>query len=226
MRILKYAGILLVALVVGGAAVLKIMQSTVGGGHYSMPSGSMMPTLRPGETFIALPIGNPDALSRGDIVVFRKPTQPDVKYVFRIMGLPGDTIELRGGMVVLNGSPLPQESTEPFALDKSQHPHLRNCRTGPEDDLCEIDRSRETLPTGRAYGVLNLGETRLDTFGPTTVPPGHVFVMGDNRDNALDSRFPDTGMVPFENVSGVLWRRLFGQNESGFSLERSFGRVQ
>lgn len=226
MRILKYAGILIVALVVVGAVGLKIMQYTVGGGHYSKASGSMMPVLRPGETFVALPIGNPDALSRGDIVVFRKPAQPDVRYVFRIMGLPGDTLELRDGMVVLNGSPLPQERTKPFVLEKSKNPQLRNCRTGPEGDLCEIDRSHETLPSGRSYGVLDLGKTQLDTFGPTTVPPGHVFVMGDNRDNAVDSRFADTGLVPFENITGVLWRRLLGQGATGFSLDRSLGRVR
>jgi signal peptidase I len=153
--------------------------------------------------------------ARGDVVVFRYPGARDEDLVKRVIGLPGDTIEVRDGVVLLNGRALPRERIADFASPVTPNspcegPAVRAIPGDRGDTLCAIPRFRETLPDGTSYDVLDqLVNGEGDNFGPVTVPEGDLFVMGDNRDDSLDSRFdrdrtrnPGVGLLPAENVLG------------------------
>ncbi|WP_221795319.1 signal peptidase I [Aquisediminimonas sediminicola] len=152
---------------------------------------------------------------RGDVVVFRAPPENKVDYIKRLIGLPGDVVEIRSGQVILNGKPVPR-----VPMDDFLKPISANSQCEPQPflntpvaeilpdghEVCRYRRFRETLPNGKSYAVLDLGDIAKDNVAPTVVPEGHYFMMGDNRDNSLDSRFsPDEGgigMVPEENLIG------------------------
>lgn len=212
---------------------------------FSIPSASMMPNLLVGDylfvskwsygysrySFPFHPINFDGRLlggvpERGDVVVFRHPTTGD-DWVKRVIGLPGDTIEVRDGVVILNGQPIPRAQMEPFDLPvtpnspcPTERPGIENYAVRLTTDAnggqhCLYPRYRETLPNGRSYEVLDQGiVTPADNFAngqPVTVPPGQLFVMGDNRDDSLDSRFPadvpderarGVGLLPIDNVLG------------------------
>lgn len=158
--------------------------------------------------------GDPE---RGDVVVFRHPVSGR-DYIKRLMGIPGDTIQLRAGQVILNGTPVPQEPDgayrEVMALQGSQRMRPR-CENGPVGmgAVCEKSRMIETLPGGHSFPVLNIGNQSSDETGVFTVPEGHYFFIGDNRDNSLDSRFARSaggvGFVPYENLIGRADRIMF-----------------
>ena len=200
---------------------------------FSIPSESMLPRLLIGDYLFvskwsygysrySFPFGilNFDGRiwaglpARGDVVVFRYPGSRDDDLVKRVIGLPGDTIELRQGIVVLNGQPLPRERIEDYALSVSPNSPCRGVAAGavrevPGEDgatVCLYPRFRETLPDGSTYEVLDqVVNGEGDTFDPVTVPVGHVFVMGDNRDDSLDSRFEverGVGMLPVDHIIG------------------------
>src|SRR5205814_2686952 len=150
--------------------------------------------------------------SRGDVVVFRHPTE-DADLIKRVIGLPGDTVELRGGELILNGRPVPREDLPPYKMPISAN---SPCKVVPPatpfvtalrgQNYCLYPAYRETLPGGPSYTVLDQIASAADDFPPAKVPPGHVFLMGDNRDDSLDSRFPAAeggiGMVPVKNLIG------------------------
>lgn len=129
---------------------------------------------------------------RGDVVVFRFPSDPRINYIKRLIGMPGDTIQVLGGVVYLNDEALPKKRVENF-IDIDE-----------EGNRTEIPRYIETLPNGRSYHVLDqYANGPLDNTRKYTVPEGHYFMMGDNRDNSQDSRVLDlVGYVPFENLMG------------------------
>ena len=203
---------------------------------FSIPSGSMLPTLYIGDYLavakwpygfsrFSFPFNFPsfsgrilaNLPERGDVAVFRPPGA-DMEFVKRVIGLPGDTVEVRGGMLILNGRNLPREALRPFAMPVSPNspckvvPPAQPMIIGTSGGLnCLYPAYRETLPGGPSYTVLDQVESpRGDDFSAVKVPQGHVFMMGDNRDDSLDSRFSPAeggiGMVPVENLVG---RALF-----------------
>ena len=198
---------------------------------FNIPSGSMLPTLYIGDyvTVAKWPYGISrysfpfhfppiegrilgHLPKRGDVVVFRHPTE-NADLIKRVIALPGDTVELRGGQVILNGAPVPRQELSPYKLPISSN---TPCKVLPPADpmisvvqgqsYCMLPAYLETLPGGRSYTVLDQVASAADDFGPVTIPAGHVFLMGDNRDDSLDSRFPAAergiGMVPVENLIG------------------------
>ena len=208
---------------------------------FTIPSESMLPGLVKGDYLIAakwpygysrwsLPFAapliegtvNPHLPARGDIAIFRHPLD-HVEYIKRVIGLPGDTIALRGGAVWLNNAPLPKQRIADFRIAVSPN---TNCAWGATREVdangareCRYTRFRETLPGGRSYTVLDFGATPQDDFGPITVPDGMIFVMGDNRDNSQDSRFPATvgggvGLVPVGLLAGRAEIVLFSTDGS------------
>ncbi|QUL38942.1 signal peptidase I [Erythrobacter sp. JK5] len=203
---------------------------------FSIPSESMLPRLWNGDYLLAakwpygfsrysLPFNAPlipgrvlaDEPERGDIVIFKHPVD-EVDYIKRVIALPGDTVALSGGQVMLNGEPVPREEIAAFDIPVSLN---TRCEWGAEEAIattggavCRYRRFRETLPNGRSYEVLDFGQTAADSFEPIVVPEGRMFVLGDNRDNSKDSRFraaasDGVGLVPQDNLVAratiVMW---------------------
>ena len=145
---------------------------------------------------------------RGDVVVFSHPASHEV-LVKRLIGLPGDHIQMKQGLLYINDALAPQTPAGVFSEVMEVQGSMNNrprCENGQVADgaICTRSRAEETLPNGVTHDVLNI---ETDGYGDNTgvfdVPPGHYFFMGDNRDNSLDSRFPNgVGMVPAENLIG------------------------
>ncbi len=154
---------------------------------------------------------------RGDVIVFRHPvTGRD--YIKRLIGLPGDKVQIRDGVIILNDTPVKQELDGVFTeiLEPQGPQQLRpRCENGPVGigGACEKSRFIETLPNGVSYEVLNISNQATDNTGVYVVPDGHYFFMGDNRDNSSDSRVPQTvggvGYVPYEDLLGRADRIMF-----------------
>ena len=131
---------------------------------------------------------------RGDIVIVTPPGQSD-DYIKRVIGLPGDTVEVRDGRLILNGKPVPSRlgrrrwsRSMPMRRAASNSPAARSM-TADGQAYCRLPIVRETLPNGVTYDTIDLGPSPGDDFGPIRVPAGHLFLMGDNRDRSADSRF-------------------------------------
>ncbi|HEX8640964.1 MAG TPA: signal peptidase I [Allosphingosinicella sp.] len=213
---------------------------------FYIPSESMMPVLLKGDRLVVskFPYGwswvSPsfhifprtegrlwgEMPRRGDIVIVTPPGQ-SADYIKRVIGLPGDTIELIDGQVYLNAQPLRREERAPAMLPVD--PNL-NCRddsgtrvTGADGRAyCRLRIFREYLPDGRYYDTIDSGYVpQADDFPRVRVPANHVFLMGDNRDHSADSRFPAGG--PNGGLGGpVPWENLGGRAEFiTFSLDGS-----
>ncbi len=160
---------------------------------------------------------------RGDVVVFRHPVT-GADFIKRLIGLPGDRIQVRDGVLYINDEEARQESAGLFTETYEQQgpmgnlPICANFGVGLGGE-CVKERSTETLPGGKAHDVLNVRPGELDNTPVYTVPEGHYFFMGDNRDNSTDSRvMPPNGpgFVPFENLIGRADRVIF--SSAGRSL--------
>ena len=162
---------------------------------------------------------------RGDVVVFRHPTA-GTDYIKRLIGLPGDQIQMKDGVLYINGTAAPQVADGQFEETYEPQGPMRNrprCENGAvgEGGLCTKSRFIETLPEGRQHHVLNIDAGGPgDTTDVFTVPEGNYFVMGDNRDNSTDSRFPQSvggvGMLPAKYLIGRADRVIF--SSAGTSL--------
>ena len=155
---------------------------------YSRFSFPFSPNLFSGRIFASEP-------KRGDVAVFRLPQDESLDYIKRVIGLPGDEIQMREGVLYINGNAVPKVFKGEFSNVECD-PYFRHCRR------VVYKRYEETLPEGLKYTVLDLEpEGEFDNTEVFKVPPGHYFMMGDNRDNSSDSR-ATVGYVPFENFIG------------------------
>lgn len=193
---------------------------------FSIPAGSMNPTLMEGDHLFvskmaygysrhSVPFGlmpiqgrifgkEPE---RGDIVVFKSPQDLSIDYVKRVVGLPGEKIQMTGGVLHINDVPVLLEEIGPY--------------TAIETGGNSAGLQRETLPNGVSYEVINLTDGSFgDDTRPFTVPAGHYFMLGDNRDNSLDSRF-NIGTVPYENLVGRAVRLFWNSRGIDYSARQS-----
>ncbi|HEX5378677.1 MAG TPA: signal peptidase I [Phenylobacterium sp.] len=155
-----------------------------GWSHHSIP---LSPPLFQGRVFFHAP-------TRGDIIVFKLPRDNKTDYIKRLIGLPGDRVQMKDGLLYLNGAPVPR-----VAKGIVQE-------TGGTSVVRDVSRFQETLPQGRSFLTNDFGTGGdLDNTEEFVVPPGYYFFMGDNRDNSADSRLPPeigVGLVPEENLVG------------------------
>jgi signal peptidase I len=209
---------------------------------FRIPSDSMMPTLLDGDFIfvskfsygLRLPVLNIKVLrtgepARGDVIVFRKPSEPSVNYIKRLVGLPGDRVEVRGDAVWVNGQEITVRDDGLFTEDAcyrdfrqgleqlGAHQHrimycpgelrryMRGCTPKRDTEECGADPTRAVGPAGDAATA---------PTGVYTVPDGQYFFMGDNRDNSADSRFPELGYVPEGNLVGKAVRIWLSFNGS------------
>jgi signal peptidase I len=198
---------------------------------FSIPSESMLPRLLIGDyLFISkwnygysrwsLPWGIPlipgrifpHDPARGDVVVFRSMEPDDHDVIKRVIGLPGDTVQMRNGQLFLNGKAIPKQRVADFIVPITPNFPIEKCGTpfqaldAQNKPICRYPQFRETLPDGKSYNVLDQGNIPVaDDTEVYTVPAGDVFLMGDNRDDSADSRFaPPVGMgyIPMERIEG------------------------
>lgn len=204
------------------ALLLAVVVRTLLFQPFTIPSGSMLPNLLVGDYLFvskysygysrySLPYA-PDLFSgriwagepeRGDVVVFKLPRNPNIDYIKRLIGLPGDRIQVIDGILHINGEPVKREARGSWQ---------------PENGGPAVPVYVETLPNGASYETLDLNpRSEGDNTRVFEVPPGHYFFMGDNRDNSLDSRF-DVGFVPFENLVGPARMIFFSVDNNSHPL--------
>lgn len=181
---------------------------------FNIPSGSMKATLLVGDylfvskysygySHYSVPLSLPlfsgrifgSEPNRGDVVVFRLPKDDTTDYIKRVIGLPGDQIQMRNGLLYINDKPVERERLSDFVGEDP---------CGTTDATARVKRWKETLPNGVSYESLDCVDNGFyDNTNVYTVPQGHFFMMGDNRDNSQDSRvLSAVGYVPFENIIG------------------------
>ncbi|MDT9599406.1 signal peptidase I [Sphingosinicella sp. GR2756] len=175
------------------------------GWSWVSPSFHIVPPME-GRLFGSVP-------KRGDIVILTPPGQKS-DYIKRVIGLPGDTLEMRDGQLFINGEAVRRERRPPamFPIDENVPCRIDQWGdhkvVGPDGRAyCSQPIYRETLPNGRSYDTIDAGYSPVDDFSRLKVPADHIFVMGDNRDRSADSRVPlgEQGLggpVPIENIGG------------------------
>lgn len=206
----KYETVKTLAFAIGLAVIIRSLFFE----PFHIPSGSMKDTLLIGDFIFvskasygysrySFPLGLPifegrvfkgdDALQRGDVVVFRLPANPHIDYIKRLIGLPGDTVQVKRGVLYLNGEAVPRIRVADYIETDSTGTRVRH-----------VPKYRETLPDGPSYYVLDdFAHGEVDDTPEYTVPEGHYFFMGDNRDHSIDSRYQErVGFVPEANLVG------------------------
>ena len=208
------------------ALLIALVIRTVLFQPFSIPSGSMRPTLLEGDYLFtskfsygysrySIPFAPPvfkgriwdGAPERGDIAVFKLPSNTRIDYIKRVIGLPGDRVQMIGGVLNING----------MAVKREKQESITNL------DVTEVDRPvdvyKETLPNGVTYNTLDLTQNGIgDDTREFVVPAGHYFMMGDNRDKSVDSRF-NVGFVPVENFVGKANYIFFSVSDEASPME-------
>jgi signal peptidase I len=179
---------------------------------YTIPSGSMIPTMLIGDYLYvhksgygiskySFPFVHPSFLQgryfasqpeRGDVAVFKVPQDTDINYIKRLVGLPGDKIQVKSGILYINGTAVPQRQVEDYV------------ETTASGRIKKTPRFEETMPNGKKYFILREGtdgQQSADNTEEFTVPEGHYFMMGDNRNHSADSR-SSLGTIPFDHFVG------------------------
>jgi signal peptidase I len=203
-------GILDTAKTIVYAVLIALVVRTVAYEPFNIPSGSMIPTLLVGDYLFvskfsygysrySLPFGLPlfsgriffHSPERGDVAVFKLPTDNSTDYIKRLVGLPGDRIQVKNGILYINDQPCPRQRVDDYIYEEG-------------GSVMPLARYIETLPNGRTHPIIKLGDNGpLDNTQVYHVPPGEYFAMGDNRDNSQDSRvLSAVGYVPAENLVG------------------------
>jgi signal peptidase I len=210
------------------AAIIALTIRTFLFEPFNIPSGSMLPTLLVGDYLFVekysygyskysfpLDAGPFEgrifgrAPARGDIAVFRQPKRPDIDYIKRIVGLPGDTIQVKNGILYINDVPIKRDY-------KGREPYK------DESMFNVYNRYIETLPNGLKHYIYEISDNeRFDSTSVYNVPEGYYFAMGDNRDSSLDSRAQsDVGFIPYENLIGRAFFIFFSTEGVGKTCER------
>jgi len=240
---LRFLGLLAIAVLIFRSFFLS---------PFNIPSESMQPRLLIGDYLLvnkmaygytkhSLPFSVPlipgrlfgRTPERGDVVVFKAPPLAKDDWIKRVIGVPGDTIQLRDGIVWLNGEPLKREPMADFVIpvtpnmvEASRAQGTLVCYSAEFEEIgadgqrqCRYKQFRETLPDGRSYAILDIADLPVDNTPPYTVPDGSVFLMGDNRDRSADSRVPLYegglgGAVPEENLVGHALVSMFSTDGS------------
>ena len=194
---------------------------------FKIPSSSMVPTLLVGDFIlvnkftygIRLPVWNKKVIplhdpQRGDVMVFRYPEDPSLDYIKRVVGVPGDRIEYRNKRLTVNGSPVPEKQVDDYLSKERMQFSKRFVETlnGVEHQILIEDDAPALMAPSRSFP--HSANCNYNTSGlACTVPPGHYFMMGDNRDNSSDSRV--WGFVPDENIVGKAFFIWLNLNELG-----------
>ena len=205
------------------AVLIALVVRTVAYEPFNIPSGSMVPTLLVGDYLFvskfsygysrySLPLGLPlfsgriffHSPERGDVVVFKLPTDNSTDYIKRVIGLPGDHIQMKNGILFINGQPVPRKRIEDYLYQEGN------------GAVIPLAQYIETLPNGVQHRIIEMSDNGpLDNTQEYVVPPGDFFMMGDNRDNSQDSRvLSAVGYVPAENLIGKAQFIFFSTNGS------------
>jgi signal peptidase I len=197
------------------AMLIAVAVRTIVVEPFNIPSGSMIPTLLVGDYLFvskysygysrySLPFGLPlipgriffHEPQRGDVAVFKLPKDNSTDYIKRIIGLPGDHIQMKGGILYINDKPVKRDRIEDYEYSDGME-------NGRRIQYIETLPTNDGVPDGKRHRIIEISDSmQLDNTGVFIVPPGHYFAMGDNRDNSLDSRTTQVGYVPAENLVG------------------------